>query len=91
MNKLISLSSEGKFSIIDSVIAKVSNGQFSKKGEDSKSKEAVKTSEEFEKVNISLIAGSTSNFEIITEEVNEDEVLEVIDKEEIATSNVDEI
>ena len=31
MNKLISLSSEGKFSIIDSVIEKVSAGQFSKK------------------------------------------------------------
>ena len=94
MNKLISLSSEGKFSIIDSVVEKVSAGQFSKKGEESKSKEAqssVKTSEEFEKVDISRVAGSTSQFEIITEEVDEDEALEVIDKEEITTSNLDEI
>ena len=94
MNKLISLSSEGKFSIIDSVVEKVSAGQFSKKGEESKSKEAqssVKTSEEFEKVDISRVAGSTSHFEIITEEVDEDEALEVIDKEEITTSNLDEI
>ena len=94
MNKLISLSSEGKFSIILSVVEKVSAGQFSKKGEESKSKEAqssVKTSEEFEKVDISRVAGSTSHFEIITEEVDEDEALEVIDKEEITTSNLDEI
>ena len=94
MNKLISLSSEGKFSIIDSVVEKVSSGQFSKKGEESKSKEAqssVKTSEEFEKVDISQVAGSTSHFEIITEEVDEDEALEVIDKEEITISNLDEI
>ena len=99
MNKLISLSSEGKFSIIDSVIEKVSAGQFSKKVDQSKSaaqsmkssSSSMQTSEEFEKVFASHKDGSTSKFEVITEEVDEDEALEVLIKEEIAASNLDEV
>jgi regulator of sigma D len=61
MNKLISLSSEGKFSIVDSVMDKVSNGSLIKKVEQvlptqqlaasgSKSDVTMKTSEEYDKV-----------------------------------------
>ena len=51
----------------------------------------MQTSEEFEKVFASHKDGSTSKFEVITEEVDEDEALEVLIKEEIAASNLDEV
>ena len=88
MNKLISLSSEGKFQIVDSVVSKISAGEFTKEVkhvEEKKSgnKSSMHTSEEYEKV---FGSNKTSNFEIISEEIDEDEVIEIIEKEEASIS-----
>ena len=72
MNKLISLSSEGKFSIIDSVVEKVSASKTLKNPE---SYEVIPTKEPTQK---------TSEFEVIEEDLNEEEVLEEIKEVEIA-------
>ena len=105
MNKLISLSSEGKFSIIDSVVDKVSKGQLSKKKDASKGEEEEKgsssgkplqTTKEFEDLMAqmkieSLKDSSNSKFEVI-EEVDEDAAMAEIDIIEKADStNLDAV
>ena len=96
MNKLISLSSEGKFSIIDSVVDKVSVSQVcSKKAKtEQQGKSSSLSSSDGDKTSsyevISTLkqnAGSTTQqFEIIEEEededLNEDEALEEIKRAE---------
>ena len=67
---MISLSSEGKFSIIDSVVDKVSQGTITK----SKQVASSNKSSEF----LMISNGSTSQFEIIPEEIEEDDILEEI-------------
>ena len=78
MNKLISLSSEGKFSIIDSVVEKVSTGSFGKK----QAPESLKAPVESKTSTFELVSkpktDETSKFEVIEEEINEDEALEEI-------------
>jgi hypothetical protein len=98
MNKLISLSSEGKFSIIDSVIEKVSSSQkpnVTVSGSSSKTTppQSSEKSSSYEIIN--AVSGTstakkgttTQQFEIIEEEENEEE--EMIEK--VALENIKEI
>lgn len=73
MNKLISLSSEGKFSIIDSVVDKVS-----KKTEEKKI-QSVEKSSSYEVISTAQKESTTKQFDIIEEvdeEMNEEEEIE---------------
>lgn len=74
INKLISLSSEGKFSIIDSVVDKML-----KKTEEKKIS-SVEKSSSYEIISTAQKEGSTQQFDIIEEE-DEDE--EMIDEQDI--------
>ena len=74
MNKLISLSSEGKFSIIDSVFEKVS-----KKTEEKKNKSVDKSSDQEILSSVQKGSTTTQQFDIIEEEdeeINEEEEIE---------------
>ena len=90
MNKLISLSSEGKFSIVDSVIEKVEKGTLGKKSNDTKSVEII--SEESKTFQVfSSLNENTSKFEVIKEaeeeeDAQEKEILEEIKAQERAAN-----
>ena len=79
MNKLISLSSEGKISIIDSVVDKVSKGELSKKKKQSEEKKSEISKEYVEALSQLKIESinASSTFQII-EELDEEEALEII-------------
>jgi hypothetical protein len=84
MNKLISLSSEGKFSIIDSVVEKVS-----------KKTEERKKSESYEILSSAKKGSSTQQFDVIEEEdeeaLIEEEGLQEIKKAEEAEGIKEEV
>ena len=114
MNKLISLSSEGKYSIIDSVIEKASKGELTKKVDASKERAAalaklkaasssnpsvssssskLQATKEFEdmmkemKKNEVIAVSTTSQPFDIIEELDEEQALEIIEKEERKTDS----